>query len=161
VPLVTEALLASGDDADLVLAGSIDTDVAAWLASLPASTLARIVQRDGFLSNDELDQLVAAADVVMIAQNNNGPSGIMGKALAAQVPVLSAGSLVRARELALTGGGVDVPLSAEGLARGIRVLLDDGPPNRPAARTVPAATAATFAAGLLGRETDALNDPTS
>jgi len=154
VPLVTEAVLASGDDADLVLAGAIEDDVAAWLRAQPASTLARIVQRDGFLANDELDRLVAAADVVMIAQNNNGPSGIMGKALAAEVPVLSAGSLVRARELAMTGGGVDVPLTVEGITQGIRVLLDGTQPARPrTVRPVPPATAETFAAGLLGRPT--------
>jgi glycosyltransferase involved in cell wall biosynthesis len=154
VPLVTAAVLASGDDADLVLAGGIQDEVAAWLAQQPESTLARIVQRDGFLSNDELDRFVAAADVVMIAQNNNGPSGIMGKALAAEVPVLSAGSLVRARELAATGGGVDVPLTVEGVTRGIRALLDGDRPVRPAsARAMPPATAASFAAGLLGRDT--------
>lgn len=149
VPLVTEAVLASGDDADLVLAGGIEPDVAAWLAQQPAATHARIIQRNGFLSNDELDQLVAASDVVMIAQNNNGPSGIMGKALAAEVPVLSAGSVVRARELAVTGGGVSTELTAAAVAQGIRRLLD-APPGPGTGQHLPPATAESFAAVLLG-----------
>lgn len=149
VPLVMQAVLSSGTDADLVLAGGINPDVAQWLAAQPASTHARIVKRDGFLSNDELDQLVAASDVVMIAQNNNGPSGIMGKALAAEVPVLSAGSLVRARELRVTGGGTSTALTAEGIAQGIRALLD-APPAAGTGGGLPPATAESFAAVLLG-----------
>jgi glycosyltransferase involved in cell wall biosynthesis len=149
VPLVTTALLASGTDADLVLAGAMDDDVADWLAQQPAETHRRIIRREGFLSNDELDQLVAASDVVMIAQNNNGPSGIMGKALAAAVPVLSAGSLVRARELAATGGGIDVALTAEAVAVGIRRLLDN-PVGTRAGGALPPATAESCAAVLLG-----------
>lgn len=149
VPLVASAVLASGSDSDLVLAGGIEPDVAAWLAEQPGSTRERIIERNGFLSNDELDRFVAASDVVMIAQNNNAPSGIMGKALAAGVPVLSAGSMVRARELRATGGGVAVPLNTARLAAGIRTILD-APPATPAGRRLPAATAESFAAVLLG-----------
>jgi hypothetical protein len=149
VPMVTAAVLGSGADADLVLAGGVQDDVAEWLVAQPAATRERIIVRDEFLSNDDLDRFVAASDVVMIAQNNNGPSGIMGKALAAEVPVLSAGSKVRARELRVTGGGLDVPLTVEGITSGIRRLLDAAPGTaRP--RTAPPATPDMFAAGLLG-----------
>jgi glycosyltransferase involved in cell wall biosynthesis len=153
VPLTVAALRAAGDDADLLLAGLVKPEVAAWLDAQPAGVRDRIVVRDGFLPNDELDRLVAASDAVVVALTNNGPSGIMGKALAAGVPVVSAGSQVRARELAATGGGVDVPLTVDGIADGLRELLR---PGRPAVTggTVPPATAEGFAAVLLGLDPD-------
>ncbi|MDT4938985.1 MAG: hypothetical protein QOG80_2656, partial [Pseudonocardiales bacterium] len=50
--LVHAAVLAAGDDADLLLAGSVKPDVAGWLDVLPDEQRSRIVVRDGFLSNE-------------------------------------------------------------------------------------------------------------
>jgi glycosyltransferase involved in cell wall biosynthesis len=169
VPLVAAALAACGaPDAQLLLAGLIEEDVAAWLAAQPESSRDRIRVFEGFLSNDVLDLLVAASDVVTIAQNNNGPSGIMGKAVAAGVPVLSAGSMVRARELETLHAGINTELTERAIAAGLAELLTEllptGTPQTatpqtatppaaspPIAPTLPALpTAETFAATMFG-----------
>ncbi|HEY2165750.1 MAG TPA: hypothetical protein VGH01_01175 [Jatrophihabitantaceae bacterium] len=150
VPLVAAALRRAAPDAQLLLAGSMDPDVAAWLQSRPAAEREAIRVYEGFLSNETLDLLVAAADVVVIAQNNNGPSGIMGKAVAAGVPVLSAGSKVRARELAALDAGLNAELDAESVAAALRELLAG---TRIGARADALAlpTAQTFATTMFGR----------
>ncbi|MGH8961052.1 MAG: glycosyltransferase [Jatrophihabitantaceae bacterium] len=148
-PLVLDAVLARGRDADLLLAGSVRPDVAAWLAGLSAPSRARVVVRDGFLSSDLLDRLIASVDVVAIAMTNNGPSGIMGTALAAGVPVVSAGSRVRARELVATDNGEAAELTVASLADALATVLARDP-CAPRRNTVPPATGETFAASLLG-----------
>jgi glycosyltransferase involved in cell wall biosynthesis len=148
-PLILDAILASESDADLVIAGLVKPDVAAWLDGLAPEIRARITVRDGYLDNDLLDRLVAAVDVVIIALTNNGPSGIMGKALAAGVPVVSAGSEVRARELEATAGGESAELTVPSLAAAIHRVLDADPAHARRS-SVPPATAEEFAAVLLG-----------
>src|SRR3546814_11788854 len=91
--------------------------------------------------------MVAAVDVVPLALTNNGPSGIMGKALAAEVPVVTAGSEVRAREIRATGGGVACELTVEALGQAMREVLED---TSPRISSVPPATADAFAETLLG-----------
>jgi glycosyltransferase involved in cell wall biosynthesis len=148
--LVHEALQAGGIDADLLLAGVIEPEVQAWLDGLPAPERARVHTFPGFLDNTLLDKLVAAVDVAPIALTNNGPSGIMGKALAAGVPVVTAGSRVRARELQATGGGELAELTAESLGAAIRRVLDS-PADAARRSSVPPATAEEFATVVLGR----------
>ena len=148
VPLIRDAIVAADLDADLVLGGAVQPEVARWLAALPTADRARLTVFDGFLDNALLDKLVAAVDVVPIALTNNGPSGIMGKALAAGVPVVSAGSKVRARELRATGGGEVAVLEAASIGAAIRRALAGGPRR---ASTVPPATAEEFAAAVLGQ----------
>jgi glycosyltransferase involved in cell wall biosynthesis len=148
VPLIAAAIKRSGTDAGLVLAGAVEPAVHDWLAGLDAVGRARVHVRDGFLPDDLLDRYVAAVDVVPLALTNNGPSGIMGKALAAGVPVVTAGSRVRAREVAATGGGCAAALTADGIGAAIRRLLAaDAAPSR---GTVPPATVEEFTAALLG-----------
>lgn len=148
-PLIMAALETQSIDADLVLAGGLTPEVKAWIESLPETTRNRVLVRDGFLSNEQLDQLVAAVDVVPIALTNNGPSGIMGKALAAGVPVVSAGSKVRARELVATDAGELADLDAASIGLAIqRVLARD--PSAPRRNTIPPATPEEFAHILLG-----------
>jgi glycosyltransferase involved in cell wall biosynthesis len=148
-PMIWAALQGAGLDADLLLAGGLAPEVAAWVASLPPEQSERILVRDGFLSNELLDKLVAAVDVVPIALTNNGPSGIMGKALAAEVPVVSAGSEVRARELLATDGGELADLDAASIGAAIgRVFARD--PAAPRRNTIPPATVEEFAENLLG-----------
>jgi hypothetical protein len=111
-----------------------------------------LIVRDEYLSNEKLDSYVAASDIVSIAQDNNGPSGIMGKALAAGVPVLTAGSLVRERELIAAGpwAGRATELTAQATADGLRALIRDRNAFRPADKTL-LATPEAFAARVLGR----------
>ncbi len=148
--LVFDGLLAAGIDADLLLAGVIEPEVQAWIDSLPPEQNERIRTFPGFLDNTLLDQLIAAVDVAPIALTNNGPSGIMGKALAAEVPVVSAGSTVRARELRATDGGELAELEPASLAAAIQRVFDR-PPGAPRRSSVPPATAEEFAAVVLGR----------
>lgn len=147
--LIWDAMQAHHIEADLVLAGGVAPEVRAWLETVAPSNLGRIIVRDGFLDNDELDRYVAAVDAVPLALTNNGPSGIMGKALAANVPVVTAGSLVRAREIAATDGGVATELTADGLAAGIAEVLT-WPADRVRRSEVPTATVEEFAHNLLG-----------
>ncbi len=148
--LVLESLELGGIDADLLLAGSIQPEVAAWLDTLSPELRARVFTFDGFLDNTLLDKLIAAVDVAPIALTNNGPSGIMGKALAAGVPVVSAGSTVRARELRATGGGELAELEPASLAAAMRRVLER-PSGSSSERRVPPATADEFARVVLGR----------
>lgn len=148
--LVFEALRAGDVDADLLLAGTIEPEVAAWIASLPEQDQRRVLTFNGFLDNTLLDKLIAAVDVAPIALTNNGPSGIMGKALAADVPVVSAGSRVRARELQATDGGELAELEPQSLAAAIQRVLDR-PAGAPRRRSVPPATPEEFATVVLGR----------
>lgn len=148
VPLLSEAVCAAGTDADLLVAGAMQPDVAGWVDQLPTGTRRRLVVMDEYLSNDVLDRLVAACDVVSVAQDRNAPSGIMGKALAAETPVVSAGSVIRGRELAVTHGGLDAEMTVAGLSAAIRELLDRGAPV--ATSAVAPATGETFGESLLG-----------
>jgi UDP:flavonoid glycosyltransferase YjiC (YdhE family) len=146
---VLEAIEASGVDADLLLGGKVQDDSARWLAALPARQRARVIVHDGFHPDAYLDQLVAASDVAAIALTNNGPSGIMGKALTAGVPVVSAGSHVRAGELRATGGGIACELTVESFAEALRRVLT-GEWTMRTTGTTPPATGEAFAAALLG-----------
>ena len=125
-PLVLEAMTVAGLEADLVLAGELEAPVRAWVDGLDEADRARLVVRDEYLSNEDLDRLVAAVDVVPLALTNNGPSGIMGKAEAAGVPVVSAGSLVRARELEATGAGEAADFTAESIGAAMRRCVERG-----------------------------------
>ena len=151
VPMVAEAVARVGGDTRLLLAGGLTDHVRDWLAGQPQDMLDVLIVRDEFLSNATLDAYVAACDVVSIAQDNNGPSGIMGKTLAAGVPVLTAGSRVRERELQAAGPGAgrSTELSVEGTVDGLRALARDRQSFRPADHTV-LATPEAFARAVLG-----------
>jgi hypothetical protein len=72
----------------------------------------------------------------------------MGKALVAGVPVVTAGSKVRAAEVRATGGGLAAELTVESVAAALRRLLAGG--WSPSATAVPPATREDFALRLLG-----------
>lgn len=147
--LVWRALQEHRIDADLLLAGPVAPEVADWLRTVQPTIHGRVLVRDGFLPDDELDKLVAAADVVPLAMPHNAPSGIMGKALAAGVPVVTAGSRVRARELVATGAGELADLTTTSVGAAVaRVLARDA--RTPRRNPLPPATAEEFARTLLG-----------
>lgn len=155
VPLVYEATAASSPDARLLVAGVVDDDVDAWLAAQSEPTLARIIVRRGHLSDEELDRLVASCDVVAAVHLNKGPSGIMGKALAAGVPSVTANSKVRAAELAATRAGLAAQMSAESIAEALRQLYA-WPGDAVGSAGVPMPTADEFSERLLGVGPDGL-----
>jgi hypothetical protein len=147
--MTLEAILEADLEADLVLAGGFDDVVRAWYAALPEDQRARVFARDAFLSNDELDQFVASVDAVALIMTNNGPSGIQGKALAAGVPVVTAGSMVRARELAATNGGEAADFTVPSIAAAIGRILR-GESRTPSDSAIPMATADQFVMTILG-----------
>ncbi|RNL79112.1 glycosyltransferase family 1 protein [Nocardioides marmorisolisilvae] len=147
--LVLEAIKVSGIDGDLVLAGGVKPEVVAWLDGLDEADRARVIVRNGFLSNEVLDKHVAAVNAVPIAQVHGGPSGIMGKASAAGVPVVSAGSEVRAREMVATDSGENAEMTAESIGAAIKRVVERDP-DAPRRNTVPPATAEEFSRNLLG-----------
>ncbi|MET0952333.1 MAG: glycosyltransferase [Aeromicrobium sp.] len=148
-PLILDAIKAAGLDADLVLAGVFQPEVRAWVDDLDDADRARVIARDGFLSNEELDRFVAAVDVVPLALTNNGPSGIMGNAEAAGVPVVTTGSTVRAREVRATGAGLACDFTAESIGAAMRQVLH-GPFTMPAGIAGGEVTADEFGRVLLG-----------
>lgn len=125
--LALEAVLAVSAEADLLLAGPLDDDTRTWLDGLSPRDLARIIVRDGFLSNESLDKHLAASDVVLLLMRLEGPSGIMGKALSADVPVVTAGSKTRARELVALHRGAAVEYTPVAVAEGLRASFDASP----------------------------------
>lgn len=152
VPLVLAAAMQSADDADVLAAGMFDAEVRAWADGLPAEQRARLIERDKHLTNDELDQLVAASDVISVVQPYKGPSGLMGKALVAGVPVVTAGSKVRAREARVTQGGLAADMTVDSIAAALRRLYADGGAML-REHAVPPATREAFAERLLGEPT--------
>src|SRR5690606_19455618 len=123
-PMVLDALDNAGlEEVDLVHGGGIWKEAREWIDPLRAEPRRRAVTHDGFLTDLEMDQLVAAVDCCPIPLTNNGPSGIMGKALAAEVPVVTAGSTVRAAEIAATDGGVACELTVPALGAAMREVL--------------------------------------
>lgn len=148
-PLVLEAMEHGRLDATLVVAGAFSEPVRAWVESLPPARRERLIVRDQFLDNDTMDQLVAAVDVVPVPLTNNGPSGIMGKAEAAGVAVVTAGSKVRAREVVALGGGLACDLTVPALAEAMRKVLD-GEVEIRTGRSDPWAAVDRYSATLLG-----------
>jgi glycosyltransferase involved in cell wall biosynthesis len=147
-PVALDAVLAAGPDCDLLLAGPVDDQTHAWLAALPPDARHRVLVRDGFHSNAELDRMLAASDVVLLLMTLEGPSGIMGKAMVADVPVVTAGSRARAREMSTLHRGVATNPEAADLAAGLRRVLDDVLPGTGTAVDLP--TAETFGRTILG-----------
>ena len=147
--LIWEAMQLNGIDADLLLAGSVTPEVAAWADSVEPTQLGRVLVRNEFLGNEVLDKLVASVDVVPLIMTNNGPSGIMGKALSADVSVVTAGSMVRARELLAADGGEVAEIDANSIGTAIERLLARDP-EAPRSNTVPPATEEEYAETILG-----------
>jgi glycosyltransferase involved in cell wall biosynthesis len=61
-----------------------------------------VVVIDRLLSNDELDSAVVAADCIVLAYSNEGPSGLFGKAAAAGTRIVAAGAKSLREETAKT-----------------------------------------------------------
>lgn len=79
----------------LLVAGKLDADEAVRLRphiERFESAGGRVRFDDRVMADGDMDIAVSAADVILISQSADGPSGIMGKALAAGKPVLATGS---------------------------------------------------------------------
>lgn len=96
IPLVCAALSSiETRGIGLLLAGSIDDDARESVeAAVRSGELSgvKVIWMDKLLTDKELDSAVRAVDCVVLAHSNEGPSGLMGKALAAGTPVVAAGA---------------------------------------------------------------------
>ena len=129
VPEVYAAVREARDErCGLLLAGRLSSDVRAMVDQLPPDIPVYVIDRH--LSNGELDAFVAAVSVVVVAHSNESPSGIMGKAVAAGTRILAAGAKTLREDCSLIGpGAVWVPLSAEDLAAGLKIALEQPRPQ--------------------------------
>lgn len=94
VPFVSEAVASLGSDFGLVVAGEAEAqeaDIEEWLSTARRAGTP-VVRIEGTLSEHHFDSIVAALDVVVVAHSNEGPSGILAKAVLAETPVAAAGA---------------------------------------------------------------------
>lgn len=126
IPIVAEALTQISQPIGLVLAGHAEdgeAEVARWVAPLVAANV--VVRRvAGTLSDEQLDSIISALDVAVVAHSNEGPSGIVGKAQAANRFVLGAGALSLRADLRNNPAlGLWTPLDPTAMARAAETLL--------------------------------------
>lgn len=122
LPLILEALKSCRTPAGLLVAGQFDEDVPAdaRLRLLEASAAGNAIVIDRLLTDEELDAAVAAADCVVLAHSNEGPSGLLGKAAATGTRIVAAGAQSLREDLQANPSiGQWVPLTAEALSRAL------------------------------------------
>ncbi|WP_431797734.1 glycosyltransferase [Microbacterium kunmingense] len=132
VPIVADAVsrIPGEPQVGLVVAGKVDDEARESLEEALEAAHQRGVPTlmvDRHLTDGELDGLVYAADCVVVAHSNEGPSGLVGKAAAAGTPLALAGaeSLRRDAET-LRNLATWAPLNSEMLAEGIARALTFG-----------------------------------
>lgn len=140
------------DPPTLLLVGRADKAVQRQLDSAVGADLRErglLLVRNEYVTDDELNAYIASANCVILAYENEAPSGILGKAAVAGVPVLAAGSAqVRAETIRLAVG-LGVPSTPEHIAAGVTELLR-GPETIAADPALQDADPSTFADRLCG-----------
>jgi glycosyltransferase involved in cell wall biosynthesis len=149
-PMVLNAVVHTGLPADLLMAGPVDEQMRSWLDGLDPSLRERVIVADGFLPDELLDKYLAASDVVALVMSLEGPSGIQGKAAAAGVPIVTAGSRTRARERTPSGRGVATALELTAVVDGLRRVLTNVGGCATVRPGLPLPTHESFAATILG-----------
>lgn len=149
-PMVLDAVLHAGLPADLLLAGPVDEQMRAWLDDLDEGLRARVIVADGLLPDELLDKYLAASDVVALLMSLEGPSGIQGKAAAAGVPIVTAGSRTRERELNASGSGIATERELAAIGDALRRVLANEDGCADARPGLPLPTHESFAATILG-----------
>ena len=144
--LVLDAARLAGPRVEVLVAGRVAPEV--WERCAPArarfaATGGTLTVVDRLLDDGELDACIAAVDAVVLAHSSEGPSGILGKAVALGTPVVAAGARSLRAEVERLDAGTWTPLQAGGLAAALRAT--DG------ARRPPRALAGSsdFARALL------------
>ena len=135
VPLLIRSMLeASTPSAGLLVAGKIDPAIRQDI-DLAASALLgaghRIIIQDRILSNIELDAAVTAADCILLAHSNEGPSGLLGKAACAGTRVIAAGAQSLKADIKGLGGSAEwVALQPAPIAAAMKRALNAPPARR-------------------------------
>lgn len=148
VPIIAEALrVSSARNAGLVVAGRQSVrareSIAAALDKLAAAGIATL-SIDRMLSDVEISAIVAKCNCVVVAHSNEGPSGVMLKAIAAGTSVVTAGAESLHRDAAAMAFPWS-PLDAGSIAASMMLVMSDQEPRRPIALPQPD----DFAAALL------------
>lgn len=145
--LVMRALAGVGVPVGLLVAGQLDTDVTDdvrdHLRAMQEAGDAVVIDR--LLTDRELDAAVVAADCLVLAHSNEGPSGLLGKAAAVGTRIVAAGATSLRRDLeALDGIGEWSELDLAALTAALRRASSS-------ARPVPvlSPSSARFTAALL------------
>jgi hypothetical protein len=116
-------------DAVLVVAGRLFPEVRWFVDADPEvdrlRAAGRMVVVDRLLEPAELDDALAAADIVAVLHDNDSPSGIMAEAALRGTPSLVPVGGWLARGVRDTGIGTVVALDPAGVAAGIARVLRD------------------------------------
>ena len=107
----------------------------------------RLLVLDRLLSDAELDACVARVDALVLAHSSEGPSGMLGKAVALGTPVVTAGAQSLRAEIARLDGGSWAQLRAPDIAAAVLAVTGADRVVRPVAL----AGSADFAHALLER----------
>ncbi|MBT1635919.1 hypothetical protein [Clavibacter michiganensis] len=137
LPLVAEALARVADEGvGLFVGGAVfDGQLAAAEPHLAEARRrgARVVVVDRMLEDVELDAAIGAVDCVVLAHSNEGPSGILGKAVMSGTRLLLSGAASLRRDAeAVPAHASWTPLTVDAIATG---MADARRADRPAAVT--------------------------
>lgn len=152
LPLVAAAVAAlDRADVALVVAGQIDEGI--LQESKPhldriREAGGRIEIIDRLLSELEIDQIITELDCVVLAHSNEGPSGILGKAVAAGTRIVAAGASTLRTDCRHIGGSAEwVKLTEQHLSTALARAISKPPPSasRPSSPE-------EFTSGLLGNK---------
>ena len=156
IPLIIDALNeADVPEAVLLLAGRLTDEVRTQLAErdrqeVASGLLIRVL--DEVMTDSDLDAAVALSDCLVLAYTNEGPSGLVGKALAAGTRVLAAGSKSLRDDATYQPTMMTwVPLQVSSLSQAIvAVAADVRSGGRPTTKTLVAERKNEFTRPLLG-----------
>lgn len=128
VHLVADAVAGLPDAVGLIVAGAAEDterDVEHWLR--PVGSQGRAVRIAGHLTDEELDSIILALDCVVLAHSNEGPSGILGRAVVAGTPAVTAGARTLRADARRSPGQIQwVPLDVSALSVAILRALGQG-----------------------------------
>jgi len=109
----------------LLLAGSQSSEVRDDISEQGKGRTFRLVEVDRQLTPVELDSCIQIADIVVLAHTNDGPSGILGKAVAGNRRVLAAGSAQLRRDVKVLGrAGAWSALNVDDISVAMREILN-------------------------------------
>ena len=123
LPLIISSIL-DQSDVGLMIAGPIDAEVSEAMSPLVEKFAAgggRVLHLSGFLTDAEFDSAIGAVDCVVVAQSNEGPSGIVAKAVVSGRRLVLAGARSLKRDAQHLGEqAIWSPLGSEALSQAIR-----------------------------------------
>lgn len=130
--VVAEAVSSLTVNIGLVIAGQAEVEesiIEQWLAPA-AEHGAPIVRLAGTLGEHDFDSIIRGLDCVVVAHSNEGPSGILAKAVMAHTVVVAAGAQSLKRDAEFSGGKVVwSELTPDGIASSLTSVLHSAPPE--------------------------------